>query len=455
MKPLLIVVLLAFAPVTAVAEDNPLPDEPTAADVANDPVPGQESGRTDAKDEDDGALRKIGRGVLFVPRVLVEVGFAPVRAGVYAVDRTSAIDRFRQFFFNKTGTFGLYPIIQYDNVYGLNAGARFVHKDLFGANERASLKASTGGRFAERFEGYIRSGQRLGDQATAELHAEFDRRPREPFYGIGNGDNMPLGRHRQELTRGTGTLDWRVAGPFHVVGAGTVTQLRYNPSSQSDIGGDAPIDTVYDPTMLTGWNGAKYIYGELELRWDDRRSVDAFDIRDIPADGWLLSAFVGRVHQLAGTAGDYVRYGADAQRFFRLGEGPRVLLARLHGEAVTGGYDEVVFTELPELGGGYLLRGYPWERFRDRVATTASLEYQWDLSDKFTMSLFADGGRVYPAVRDIEFKDMRLGFGTGLQMHNSKGFVTSITMASSIDGGFFVDVLFDPVYEVKPRVVHR
>src|SRR5215208_113188 len=135
---LLIIAMLVGTALPAAADDNPLPDEPTAADVAEDPEPGKESGRVDPQDEDDGALRKIGRGVLFVPRVLVEVGFAPIRAGVYAVDRTSMIDRFRQFFFNKTGTWGLYPIVSYDSAYGINGGGRFIHRDLFGEKEKLS-----------------------------------------------------------------------------------------------------------------------------------------------------------------------------------------------------------------------------------------------------------------------------------------------------------------------------
>src|SRR5262249_4576058 len=152
---------------------------------------------------------------------------------------------------------------------------------------------------------------------------------------------------------------------------------------------------------------------------------------------------------------DYTRFGLDVQRFFRLGVGPRVLQARLHGEMVTGAVDEVPFSDLPRLGGALLLRGYPWDRFRDRIAALGSLEYQWDLSDRITMSLFVDAGRVYPSLADLTFDDMRVGFGTGLQMHNSRGFVTSVTFATSRDGGFFVDVVFDPIYEIRTRVERR
>ena len=41
-------------------------------------------------------------------------------------------------------------------------------------------------------------------------------------------------------------------------------------------------------------------------------------------------------------------------------------------EGVTGGLDQVPFTELPMLGGDFM-RGYAFERFRDRVAAFGSL----------------------------------------------------------------------------------
>ena len=62
-----------------------------------------------------------------------------------------------------------------------------------------------------------------------------------------------------------------------------------------------------------------------------------------------------------------------------------------HGEI-----GEVAFTQLPQLGGIPSLRGYARERFRDRIAVTGSIEYEWDLGRHTYASLFVDAGRVMP-----------------------------------------------------------
>src|SRR5690606_33128770 len=108
---------------------------------------------------------------------------------------------------------------------------------------------------------------------------------------------------------------------------------------------------------------------------------------------------------------------ADLQHFVRVGRGPQVLAFRLYGEAVSAGREDIPFTELPMLGGANLLRGYAYERFRDRVAIQGSFEYQWDLSRHVFASLFTDVGRVYPALDDISLDDLRWGYGLALEAH--------------------------------------
>jgi outer membrane translocation and assembly module TamA len=211
---------------------------------------------------------------------------------------------------------------------------------------------------------------------------------------------------------------------------------------------------MYDPSVLAGWTGTRNLYGEVELRWDSRRFPVHQDDHATYDRGWLVAAFAGRVHQLE-AGQDYWRYGSELQRHWRLGAGPRVLAARLHVEAVTGELADVAFTELPELGGKALLRGYPRDRFRDRIATVTSLEYQWDLNGRLMASVFADVGRVFPAWRDIEPTSLRMGYGMSLQIHSNKRFLASLQLASSIDGGVFIDFAFDPVFDVQPRVEQR
>jgi hypothetical protein len=196
--------------------------------------------------------------------------------------------------------------------------------------------------------------------------------------------------------------------------------------------------------------GVRHAYGELELRWDTRRRATVWEPRDVHSVGSLAAAFTGRVHRLDGGP-DFWRYGVELQHDWRLARGPRVLAVRLRGAGVTGQRDEVPFTELPSLGGGSFLRGYSFERFRDRVAAFGSIQYQWDISHMVDAYLFTDAGRVFPSLDELTVHGMRVGYGIGLELHGQNGFLLEGTLASSIDGGVFVSVSLNPVLDQKER----
>jgi hypothetical protein len=448
------------------AEPAPAPSrEPTAGDVAGAPVAGRESGRTDPIDDRDSAARWIGRGILFLPRLALETAFAPVRAGIWANERYRIYDRAYQLLFNDAETMGVYPTLGLESGFGFNFGVRFVHRDLFGEREHLALSAATGGRYRETVSASLRTGNRFG-RLRLEGKGEYDLRPKEGFYGIGNSDEMPAGslgapidalaadasteaRYRQKLMRARLVVDVRLVSDLHVRGAGALTDLEV---ARSDVG--MPIDELYDPGSLVGWDGARHLYTELELRWDSRRAATTWEPRPLYATGWFAGVYGGPVHRLDGGT-DFWRYGADAQRFLRIGRGPRVLAARAHVEAVSGTREEVPFFDLPQLGGKTLLRGYDTERFRDRIAAVGSLDYQWDLSQTFSASLFTDVGRVYAGADELALTGLRLGYGLGLEAHTRNSFWFRGSIASSIDGGVFLNLAFEPVFYVDERVEKR
>jgi hypothetical protein len=426
-------------------------DEPTAADVAGAPLPGQESGRTDAIRTEESRLHEVVRGVLVFPRAAVELVLVPVRGTLWAYERYAVPDRFRDTFYDHTHTYGLYPTLHVDATYGVTFGGRFVHRDLLGDRERFSLRAGLGGEFRQLLDASATSGNRLGDHMRLELRGEYERRPHDPFYGIGNNYDVTDVRHRQQLARVSTAFDVRpFHEPLHLRLAGAYTDLEYAPASEGPM-----ITDVYPMEMLPGFeSGIRNTYAELELRLDERRKTNPFDAHAIPDRGYLLAAFGGRVHQL-GMGEDHWRYGGEAQHFLPLTRGGmRTLHSRVHAEAVTGGYRDVAFTQLPQLGGATMLRGYPAERFRDRAAVLGSVEYFWDLNRILMASLFVDAGRVYPDVRDIAFSvdDFRVGYGVSLQLHSTRSFLASVNLASSIDGGVFVNFALDPVYEPPSRL---
>jgi hypothetical protein len=434
--------------------------ELTAEDVADAPVPGDESGRKDPGDRDS-AVRQVGRGLLFFPKLAVDVALSPVRGSVWAIDRYHLPDLYNKVFFNDAMTIGLYPTLSIDSSYGVVAGARFEHRDLFGHKEKLGLQAAAGSRYRQTYGATLRTGQGLGENFEIGVDAGYERRPNDAFYGIGNGDTMafegapidPLadassveGRYRQDRARVAVTADLRTWRQLHLRAAGAVSRVEFGPGTQG-----TRIDERYDTTRLPGFGGIEYGYSELELRWDSRRARVPFEPGAVYSEGSLLGVFGGRVYRLD-DGPDFSRYGVDLQHFFHLAKGPRVLALRFHGEGVTGSRDEVPFTELPRLGGSTYLRGYNLDRFRDRVAALGTATYSWDLSQWISANLFVDAGRVFPGLDQLSLDDVRVGYGASIEGHSVESFVMEASIASSIDGGLQLNLSFNRVFDLDERV---
>lgn len=436
----------------------PEPAPHTAASVVGAPVPGDESGRIDDR-PGDGVWRRLARDLLAVPRVLFEVIDAPVRGALWANTRYHVQDVYFRVFFNDARTIGLYPTVSFDTGFGYNVGAAFVDRDLFGAREHLALAASTGGEYRAKLSVSAGTGRRLGDALELAAAASFIRRPNDRFYGIGNADLGPAPsapvdprvdptaietHYRQQVARAALTADLHT-DHLHMRTTGALIALQIGAST------DQPaIDEIYDPAGLVGLGGVHHAYGELEVRWDTRGRGSRWDSPEVYSAGQLAAAFVGRVHRLDG-GDDFSRYGLELQHLLRLAAGPRVLAARLHAEAVTGTLDQVPLTELPSLGGASFLRGYPADRFRDRVAVLGSLAYQWDLAMFLDASLFVDAGRVFPSLRDLPLDHPRVGYGVAIALHSEHDFLLEGSVASSIDGGVFLNLTFNRALDAHRR----
>lgn len=439
----------------------------TAADVAADPQPGSESGRLDPPD-DDSTWRQIARGALYVPRLVVDAVLFPFRGALWMNEHYRVLDWYDRIFYNDARTIGLVPTAAIDTTLGVTIGARFVDLDLFGEREPLALQVTFGSWYRQIYSVSLGSGRRLGERFSLGLDAAYERRPHDAFYGIGNGDLRhdvrvppapvidPLVSstaietfYRQSRARATLLTDLLAWRQLHVRIAGAVSAVDFGHSDQG-----TPITAVYEPRGLVGLDGFQEGYGELELRWDSRRNATAWEPVSVHSAGTLASVFAGRTHRFDGGPG-YSRYGVDFVQFVRIAEGPRLLIVQCHGEGVTGGLDQVPFTELPALGGPVYLRGYALDQFRDRIAAFVSLAYEWDLSQWFSGRLFTDLGRVYRSLDDLSLRQLRVGYGLAVEAHSVDSFVLEASIASSIDGGVFLNLSFNPVYDIQERVRRR
>jgi hypothetical protein len=421
-------------------------------------------------------VRWIPRVLLFVPRWALWIAAQPIRLGVWAYQRYQIPERLEYTLFSVDDTgvqpvplWGFYPTAIYETGFGINAGIRFVHKNLGGHRERLLLKANFGGRFRQAYGFSLSSGQRFGRDVRIVLDGLYERRPHERFFGIGNADElatppaMPIDptisdaavstRFRKHLWRGVLTADVPVRG---ALGLRLSTALIVRNFGSADFDDpDAKIEDVYDVDRLPGFQqGVDNLYSELEVVYDTRRPTSGYQSQVLDATGWFLAGHLGATTGLTGDLSDFIRYGGEVQRYFDLYRGTRVLALRVLVEAVAGGNGggKISFIDLPRLGGSEILRGYPTDRFRDRAITVATAEYTWDLGNFLAAYTFVDAGRAWPSLVDIDPREgIRVGFGGGVQFHTHGSFITRGQVAASREGDVFLELVLSPAFGRRER----
>lgn len=414
-------------------------------------------------------LRWIPRVLLFVPRWMFWLGMQPVRAGGWAYEHYMLGSRVRGALFSVDQTYGVYPVAGYSTDYGVSVGARGVHYNLFGKKERLRVLIDFGGQFKQAFGLQLSTGQRVANRFTASVDAQFDRRPGERFFGIGNESElempptMPIdpatsdlavsSRFREELIRARTTLAARLVGPFTVRVSGALAFREFS----TEPGDKDAIGARYDTSRLIGFeSGVENVYLEAELSYDTRRPTTKFQSQAIDATGWYLGAHAGRAQGIRDDPTAFTRYGGEVQRYFDLYRGSRVLALRLLVDGIVGSDGrtdgKISFIDLPRLGGPEHLRGYPIDRFRDRAVALATAEYGWDLGNYLAGYLFVDAGSAWNSFADVEIDDdLHVGFGGGVQVHTYNSFVMRGQLAFSREGNVFVELAVAPAFGRRER----
>lgn len=457
---------------------EPLAPEPPPPPTDPAYPPERASGLEVPRDPPDGTGRRVGRVMLAPLRGLWLVVWSPVRLFAWSYDRYALRRRARATFFSEGGGFGFFPVLAYKSSFGITAGARLEVRDVFNVGSRLRLTATYRGEVLQAYTLRHRTGRLFGRAIELETRAGFETFPKSRFYGIGNGDQQIAGTlmNVDPLTDDTavGTIYYHdaataelaaiadVPGPFWVRLSGGY-ELRDFDDDFND--GDVDVDDrndldddhleisdVYDPARIPGFQGdlsnvqveAAVVFSTLR---QERRDLS----HAMPSAGWYVRGRLGYAAGLDDDPSNYLRWGLDVQRYLDLYRGDRVLVLRAYVEGVSGSLADVPFTDLPRLGGSAFLRGYQQDRFRDRRAGFASVEYQWGIDRNLSAFVFTDVGRVWRNLDDLQEGDPRVGFGGGLQVHTMKNFLARAMATSSADGRIFVFLSFDPLVEQVRR----
>ncbi len=163
--------------------------------------------------------------------------------------------------------------------------------------------------------------------------------------------------------------------------------------------------------------------------------ADTRDAPGYPTRGGLYRLGSAMFHDVDGSGQSFRRVDADATHYLPVigGKWTVALRGRL-ALSQTGGGNEVPFYLMPTLGGRSTLRGYSDFRFRDRHAAFISVESRWPVFPMVDAAVFADAGRVAPAVADSWGGRPEHDYGVGLRFHTASRSFARFDVAKGREG---------------------
>lgn len=174
---------------------------------------------------------------------------------------------------------------------------------------------------------------------------------------------------------------------------------------------------LLDPTTRGNSGG---ISSGLGLLW----LIDSRDNIFFPESGGYHRFKVIYYQQELASDFDFNRYELDLRRYLVLRPN-LVLAAQILGSQV-GGY--APFYELSALGGGQIMRGYYYGRFREKLYLASQIELRTFFWKRLGGVAFAGMGNVDDAVSGLTLRQTRFSFGGGLRFKFNQAEKVNIRM---------------------------
>jgi outer membrane protein assembly factor BamA len=267
----------------------------------------------------------------------------------------------------------------------------------------------------------IRQGKRY--RLSLDFKAEYDKYLEYYFYGIGP-DSQRLGIDEDSyatylMEQLSLTIGHAFSPTLAIEAAYVVREYR-----TSNVAPDRPFSD-----RLTNEGNKFSPFLSLTLRYDTSNS------QIHPTRGVRLSLqndFAGPA--LGNKAGTFYRWTLDLRAYHRVFGEKDVVAVRGLVQDVIG--SKIPLWDLSMLGGGstmYALRGYVLNRFIDKGKFLACAEYRFPIWKRIGGTVFAEGGSVWPFLRDIELKKIAFDAGFGLRYYLSD-FVVRADIGFSHEG---------------------
>ncbi|MFT3773161.1 MAG: hypothetical protein QM820_47885 [Minicystis sp.] len=422
-------------------------EPPRAATTAIDPgrVQGYERPPVEPGDPE----RRLGSGLLFVPREMVRLLFLAGGVTAGLIRDEQVVPRASELLSPGPGAVSVLPWLFVDTRRRTSVGAQMIAS---GRESGTRLSFGFGGIHDWGGEGRVRFGFGWPLPFVISLEGLADQRSTLDYLGVGQEpDKDPRNLFRksavtreatyfEQRSRVIGSLGARVAPDWEVFFSGSFTQNRVEDSPD---GGAATISRVFAPGSVPGAPGFgpgcpakkgalpcpaenRVVYGELALRLDTRPT------KAKPSAGVLVETYAGLAQSWAEDASTrFYRVGGRAALFVSILRPTNILSPKivLDGMVVPGSDRALPFTELvsqPDF------RGID-NRF-DRLSLVASIDYRFSIVRFLGARLFLDLATVGRDIGAMLDAPKRLAGGFGFDVFSSSTELAQMTMSFSGEG---------------------
>lgn len=273
-----------------------------------------------------------------------------------------------------------------------------------------------------RAEAALQLRRSRGDWLTADVYTRWRDYPEEDFFGLG-----PDSRAASQTTfRLRDTL--AEAGPTLQLGLVTAdARVGYlDPRVAAGEDASLPLATeIFSPASLPGLGPQPDFWryrASLELSYlnpaPDRSRTELIYLSPErePHSGGRYTFQFERFEDRGAEQFGFQRTTLELLQIVPVLHDQRTLVARvLYSGATPEAGQQVPFYLQHTLGGAYTLRGFDYQRFRDRHLALFQVEYRWVVNAFLTAALFYDAGQVAPRADALALERFRDDYGFGLR----------------------------------------
>lgn len=416
-----------------------------------------------------------GNPILQFPRTVFSALVYPFgRFTVYA-EHVELVAKYRTFFTNEAGTFGLFPYVELGGQTGTGGGAQMFSTNLFGKRKILTGRYVYSGPRGQTGEGMYLDPDLFGSGLVFRLDGGFLNTQHDGAAVNTPVRDSPTRLFRIEQVDAAGSLAWRLRrgpmAPFRRQASVEVFGGYGRRDFRVFRGGSRPLTNrgaTPQAALLKGLGevytlfrvGARVEYDDrdykppaesvrLPLNYHIPGRVLTYheglyhSFRDLgyPGNGGLIRAEVEVVN---GTdAFRFYRTTVELQRFLTLFWKDRVLAVRARLEKVRGmGDGRVPHTELVPLGGGDSARGYRRGFFRGQGGLLFNVEYRWPIWHTWNAFAFWDESHVFDHYEDMTWEGFNTSVGGGISFRTELGLIGKLQVGHSAEENALVGLVF-------------